>query len=472
MRRSLVLLVALVLLASACGTRVKDQAALSSQANNNLNGAATPEAGAGGATTPAGSGAPMFGSLESPCGPGDGSALPASAQGVTADTIKIGTIADPGGVKPGLDQGVFDSMEAFADWCNAQGGVNGRKLEVTLRDAKITQYKERVAEACAEDFALVGGVGVLDNLGAADADACGIVNVPGAAVNPEVAGSPLVVQPLPNPPGTYQVGVARWVGANYPESIKHAAALRSKLPITEGQSNRLVEGYEQVGFDFVYQQSANVNETNWGPLVVAMKNAGVDYVTLTSSFEEIIPLQKEMANQNFDPKVIELEANFYNQKYPEQAGDIANGTFVRVSIWPFEEADQSPAMTTYLDQLRKTKGADVQPELLGVQAWSAGLLFATAAKAAGANLTRESLMAELKKVHAWNGGGLHGTSDPGNNVPSTCLIVMEVKDGGFARRYPLPDADKAVYDEGKGWSCPPLDQGLVKVDPTGAGGAK
>jgi hypothetical protein len=111
---------------------------------------------------------------------------------------------------------------------------------------------------------------------------------------------------------------------------------------------------------------------------------------------------------------------------------------------------------------------EAQPEELGVQAFSAGLLFATAAKAAGPQLTREALLTELHKVHEWTGGGLHGQSDPGANVPTSCFLMMKVEAGdnpGFSRYFPLPDKDKAIYDKGNGWSCPttpPCSQGRLR----------
>ena len=52
----------------------------------------------------------------------------------SADSVTITTIADPGGAKPGLNQGVFDSMRAFADWCNGQGGILDDVLVYRLQD--------------------------------------------------------------------------------------------------------------------------------------------------------------------------------------------------------------------------------------------------------------------------------------------------------------------------------------------------
>jgi ABC-type branched-subunit amino acid transport system substrate-binding protein len=404
----------------------------------------------------------MFGTLESPCGPTpDGMTLTASDQGVTADSIEVTTISDPGGPVPGLNQGMFDSMHAFADWCNEQGGSNGRELIVKEGDAALLQYKERILEACATSFALVGGGGVFDNTGAQEAVDCGLVDVAGYTVSPEKALSDRMVQPQPNQPNMFNVGTSRWIAEQSPEAAEKAAMLYSNVDTVKSQAERAEKAQSEVGYDFVYSAAANVNEVNWAPHVIAMRNAGVEYVTLTSSWEEGGNLQKAMVEQGFEPEFTELETNFYNPKYPESAGAAADGTYVRLTVWPFEEADDNPAMTQYLEALRKTNGDDVVPEMLGVQSFSAGLMFATAAKAAGADLTRDSLLAELEKIDEWDGGGLHGTNDPAANENGGCFIVMQVVDGGFERVYP---------DKEEGFDCG--RDNFVEVDIDFAEGAK
>ena len=47
----------------------------------------------------------------------------AETQGVTEEAINIGTVADPGFEgRQGLNQEIFDSSEAFVEWCNSHGG--------------------------------------------------------------------------------------------------------------------------------------------------------------------------------------------------------------------------------------------------------------------------------------------------------------------------------------------------------------
>jgi ABC-type branched-subunit amino acid transport system substrate-binding protein len=456
----------LALVAGACGSRVSTQDIEAADAGSGRNGVAQ-QPGGPAATAPPGeqSTEGMFGTLASPCGPGDASG--ATDIGVTDTEIKIVTIADPGGLKPGLNQGVFDSMKAFEQWCNEQGGINGRLLKVELRDAKLTEYQAQVRYGCENAFSLVGGIGVLDETGAQDQVDCRLPNVPAAAVSPEQTGADFTYQPMPNPANSYLVGPARWVAREYPDAITRAAALRTKLSITEAQSNRLMEAYETEGFNFTYVDSSNIGETNWAPLVLAMKNQGIEYMTLTSSFEEIIPLQREMALQGFSPEIVELETNFYNLKYPQQAGPVADGTVVRLTVWPFEEADQNPAMAEFLRALERAV-PKAESELLAVQAWSAALLWATAVKELGSDVTRQGLLEKLSEVHEWDGGGLHGRSDPGARKPAPCYLILRVEDGGFVRQYPLPDRDAEVYEQGKGFDCDP-DNVVALAGSYGAG---
>lgn len=455
--RAAALVAVATLLLAACGTRVKDETR--NAANGGVGGGSgqtTGTAGGVGSTT-------SFGTIPIPCGPGDGSGNTASDKGVTPTAIKISTLADPGGIKQGLNQGVFDAMDAFAKWCNDLGGINGRKIELTLRDAKLTEWKERVVDACS-DFAMVGSLGVLDSLGAQAQVDCGLPNVAAETVNPEQSGADLTFAPTPNPPWNYPVGTAQLLKERYPEAAQGGGMIYNNLPTTEMQSSRQIEAYEKVGWKFVYRQASNVNETAWAPLIVGMKNANVNYVALSSSWEEAIPMQEAMAEQGFKPQVTEFEANFYNDNYAKQAPPSANGTLVRVQTWPFEEADQNPSMQQFLDIYKKYEPNGVK-EYLAVKAFSAGLLWATAVKALGANVTRAGLVEQLKQVTEWDGGGLHAPGSPGTNERGTCVILMKVQDGKFVREYPKPDADKGVYENStaKGYFCPDPATAIVPI---------
>jgi ABC-type branched-subunit amino acid transport system substrate-binding protein len=449
--RRTALALALVVVAASCGTRSSDTG---SGGLDNQQSTGTTKAASGSSAG--------FGTLANPCGPAPaGASNTASGKGVTADQITISTIADPGGYIPGLNKSLFDTAQTFADWCNSFGGINGRKINVLLKDAQVTKYKDMVVQACDDSLALVGGLGALDQL--EDGDDCGLINVPASAASPEAALSTHTYQALPNIPSRFNAGPAAWIKQSHPGVESQAAALYSSIQTTEDIMNRWKQGTGKVGYNYVISDSASPIEPNWGPAVIKLKNANAKYMTLVSTYEAILPLQKEFAQQGWAPEVTQLEGNFYDQRYPGQAKDQGADTsnvFVQIPVWPIEEADQNPPTKQYLDLLKKTV-PDAQPAMLGIEGWSAALMFATAAKAAGSNLTRDTLEAELKKIHDWDGGGLHGHSDPAARMPSKCFVMMTIGDSVFERAYPKSDKDGAVYnnDDHKGMACP--KDGLV-----------
>ena len=59
-----------------------------------------------------------------------------------------------------------------------------------------------------------------------------------------------------------------------------------------------------------------------------------------------------VADLGFTPDVQMTDANLYDPNYLEAAGPAADGTYSRIAIWPFEEADQNPA-TAQTRKLRR-----------------------------------------------------------------------------------------------------------------------
>jgi hypothetical protein len=124
-----------------------------------------------GEQTPAASAAPAvsgdFGDLKSVCRPGKATSAP--AQGVTASEIKVGVFTDLGFTS---NPEFVDAAKVFTSWCNAAGGINGRKLVPVTRDAKLMESRQRMLESCGADFAVVGGGSGLDALGVKDRLTC------------------------------------------------------------------------------------------------------------------------------------------------------------------------------------------------------------------------------------------------------------------------------------------------------------
>ena len=109
-------------------------------------------------------------------------------------------------VAPGLGQEFFDVGNAFVKWCNAAGGINGRKIQLTEYDAKLFNVAQQMIQACQTEFMLVGNGNGLDAPGASPARRMRARPDP---VLRGLAGSDragLQVQGTPNPPTSSRWG--------------------------------------------------------------------------------------------------------------------------------------------------------------------------------------------------------------------------------------------------------------------------
>jgi hypothetical protein len=136
--------------------------------------------------------------------------------------------------------------------------------------------------------------------------------------------------------------------------------------------------------------------------------------------------------------------------------------YIRQTFLPLFEADQAPAIQQYIDVVEASGGEVNQ---LGEQAASAFLLWATAAKACGSELTRACVLDQLAQVEDWTGGGLHAPGDPGQNMPTECGLVLKLEGTSFERVSPAEpgtfDCDPSYVVEVTG---PVVDQANLDAD--------
>ena len=379
-----------------------------------------------------------FGTLTDVCGPGEGTGgSGGGSQGVTADSIKVGTFSDPGfSGRPGLNQELFDSAEVFTQWCNDLGGINGRTIDLTLRDTALTNVQARMVEACAEDFFVVGGGAVFDNIAVEDRLECTLPMIPGFMVTPEARDSELFINPQPSPPGAIQIGDYRWLGKKYPAATKKIGILTGDIQTTvkvAEDDRKFVE--DELGWDVVYSDRyPAAGQVSWSPYVEAMKDKGVEGLIWVGEPENFAKLQLAMADGAFTPDFIRSSPNQVDPRLTDIAGSALKGnTFIWSGNVPFNEAADNPGLTKYLELFEEYKPDAKTEAFLGVNAFSAWLLFAQAAKECGADLTRRCVYDNAKKVHEWTGGGLHAPSDPGANKGSGCYLVLKATPNGFER---------------------------------------
>lgn len=461
-----------VLLASGCGASGKQQA--------------SDDAGGGSTTTAAttASAPGQFGDLDHVCGPGDAKLDASESAGSKPGTVNIGIATDRSStIRPGLNKEMWDASVAFVDWCNAQGGIQGLKIEPVELDAALLDVTTAMTKACHSVFAMVGGGWAQDNLqfsGKDDSDfhKCGLVDIPGYAVSPEKADSNGQVQPVPNPGTSVSNTFIRDYAALYPKDAKKIAIAYAELPALEVVKEKYAAAAKDVGLDVVAEIPYNaVGMTDWTPLAQNVINSGAGTLMWVGEAGNVTSAMAKLKEQGWNGHAL-LETNMYDPLLFSQGNQAVEGSVIRQTVHPIEEADKWPAIKQYLDNLHKyVPDAKVAP--LGIQSTSAWLLFAVAAdacaKANKGTITRQCILEQAAAQKDWTGGGLHSAQDPApfnQAKSSSCSMLLIVKDGKFERLYPKID-DKG--DDGGGFHCPadgvtevPANAGKGVVQPPGA----
>lgn len=392
-------------------------------------------------SAPATDAAGSFGTLGAVCGAGD--AKGATDVGVSDSSIKVGTIADVGWtVAPGLLQPIFDGADAFVGWCNAAGGINGRKLVLDKRDSAYTNYLPQVKQACPVDVALVGSMGVLDDTGVDAWQSCGLLNFTAATVGAKAATAKLMIPLTPIPADQQTIGGFHLFFDQHPEWAAAVGTLYSNGAAGDREQHTYNEAIKNIGGKVVYTAEYTQTTSNWTPYVQAMKKAGVKFLFLNDTAPTTAGIEQAMATIGWYPDLQISPSQLYDDATISLAGKNLKNYYTYIPTTPFEAADQVPAVKTYLSLLQ-TYAPKAKKTFFGATAFSAWLLFAEAVKSCGSNVTRQCISTYVATQKQWTGGGLQGPIDPASNKATQCFIIMKASATGFTQAYP---AKQGAYD--------------------------
>jgi hypothetical protein len=390
-----------------------------------------------------------FGELENVCGEAEGGAAGGGAAetGLTAEEIRLGTITDKGSTeRPGLTKEMYDTAVAFAAWCNEQGGIQGREVVIDDLDAALFNYGQQIAQACEQDFAVVGGGGVFDSQGVQDRVDCGLPHFPGYVVTPQASVADLQVQAVPNPVYEFQAASYRWLREADPDADK-VGLLWVNLDGPTTIHQQILETVEELGYDVVYdEQYRPLGETGWRGFVQQMRDAEVEVFEIIGEPENMVTLQGAMQTEGWYPDYTILQPNYIDQSFMDEGGStVSEATYARSPFPTFEMADEVPAMQDFLD-LMETYNPEGRVAFLGVQALSSLLLFATAANECGAELSRQCVLERAGQIEGWTAGGLHAPQTPGNTDAGECSLMVQITPDGFVQDEELAEPNEGIYN--------------------------
>jgi ABC-type branched-subunit amino acid transport system substrate-binding protein len=386
-----------------------------------------------------------FGPIKELCGPGN--AKGATARGVTDSTIQIGVLNDAtNSIVPGIGKAFPIVAEAFTDWCNAAGGILGRKIEFVNRDAKLTQGAARITEACLSDFMLVGGNTPLDASTVAPREACKLGAIPAYAASDDATYGRLQALPSRGPIKEANVALVRLLPKKYDEAMQHIGVLSPDNPSLLEPAQHVFDGVEIAGGKVVsFQKIPITGVDNWRTYVQPL----VDNVqAVAPPVGDLLGFFRGMNDVGYAPKLfIDPLGVLYNAatRNALKSAPVDAPFYSALAVSPLELADQNPATRQAIDLTVDAGGAN--PDDVDLGAWSDWILFAEAAKACGSDLTVDCVISNATSRKSFDAAGLIAPVDLSNiDSIGACRAIMSASSKGFVYDRELTRPTDGIYN--------------------------
>jgi ABC-type branched-subunit amino acid transport system substrate-binding protein len=360
--------------------------------------------------------------------------------GVKADSVTVGQVDDLSSPIPGLFKGAEEGTQAYFDYINSKGGVNGRKLYLDAQDSTFQGGPVATATAAQakSDFALVGGFSLLDQ---AEQPIIDLAHMPDVAIslNPGLATDPNIYSPVPNSIGNYPLNFFKYFASKYPQAVKKVGIIwENATPSTKANEDAVESGMKAAGWKIVYDHGVGPFDTNFLPDIISMKSKGVKIFFSTELPDNYAAtLAKQFQQQSF--KAMNIEAAAYSAQLLKLAGSSANNMYIEQgeALYLGQDAKTVPAVALF-DKWMKKVSSNPNFEIESVFGWSSAELFAQAVAQAGNPPTRAGLVRALNKVTLFDAGGLIPPTDPAAGLASGCFLLAQVQHGVIKRVAPTP----------------------------------
>lgn len=369
--------------------------------------------------------------------------------GITSSSVRIGNVST---LQFSLFKGAYVGTQAYADYVNSHGGVNGRKLEVdSYNDMYSGQpNKQETQQAVQSDFALVGGFSLQDNYG--ETVLAANPQVPNVTVSLNLAAGSLPNSFSPDPLAHgWQLGPLVYFKNKFPSEISHAGALIADQPAAEFAWSGEKQAMQSIGYNVVYDPTFDITQTQFSQNVIAMRNAGVKILFLEQMpYNYAGAVITALNQQDFHPVVV-LGGSTYSKALVPKAGGASaiDGAYLNqgTSLFLGEDATKLPSVQTFQTWVQKASPG-FQADLYTLFGWTSAELFAQALQQAGPDPSRGSVLQQLRTITTFSGGYIVGPANPAKKIPTNCYIIARIEHGTFVRL-----DDPAVSSSAHGYRC-------------------
>ena len=362
--------------------------------------------------------------------------------GVTAKDIKVGYIYSQSGVAGSTFAHAGDGFNARIKAENAKGGVNGRKITaVTVDDGGTTNNLQASKSLVENDnvFAVVNNssfaflsyrylldAGVPMVGGGYDGNEYG---QPGNENLISILGNIAPVYGAEYTPGFVQL--MKKAGAKKVGVVSYGASASS----TAAAENLQKYAVPAAGLDPAYTNTTvEFGTTDVGPLVLGMKNAGVDATYLPLVLASNLAIISNVAQNNLEFKLAVLATGYGQSLLDEPASQSIGPEVIFGQVWAPVEL-KNAATKKFQADLKKYGGYEGVPDFGVYTGYLTADLLVQGLKAAGKDLTRDGFITATKGLGTWDAAGLGcqpvdvSAAGFGKQPETACSWYVQIKDG-------------------------------------------
>ena len=330
----------------------------------------------------------------------------ANSTGVTATSIKLG-VSTPLTGSAGLVYGkVPGAMRAYFDYINANGGVNGRKISLVIRDDKYlpTLAATQTTNLILKDkvFALVGALGTATHSKAYTAAALAKNNVPDLFINTGFSGFtnkakyPTTFMVLPTYAMEAKV-MAKVIKDNFPGQATFMIAQDDEFG-SDGVAGFTTAGHKFTASPTLYPQGTMTAARAEGALTALGAIPGKPVLVLFGTTDVTATILKAAEKLELTKKFTFLAGSVGADANTLLALGVKPTTIdgvVSASFMPDAKDLTDPYVKQFIDiNTKYNKGVTFDNYVLA--GMNSAMLTVQALRAAGKNLTRAGLMSAIE----------------------------------------------------------------------------
>ncbi len=336
-----------------------------------------------------------------------GASSAGGAPGVSSKSITVGTISTQTGTLAANSSSVIYGERAYFDYINAQGGVNGRKIDYkyALDDGgNPTTFNQLANTLINQDhvFAVTGVATIFfqPNLFIESG-----IPTYGYNVTDNWAGAPNLFA-AGGSTQYYQAGAAEFAYVARRTQPKPSIALVAYGVAASANACQAAEtALKQEGYNVSYVDlKINYPGTTVATDVQRMRDVGSNFVLSCMDVQGNVTMAR--AIQQYGLKATQLWLNGNDVPTLQANKSLMQGVYFATYHVPFTAPTRLySGLTLYLQQMKKYEPKYIYNEL-AIQGWESAALFVQGVRAAGSNLTWANVIKQTNAITSFTAGDL------------------------------------------------------------------